>query len=101
MNHSFKPKMTGMELYKRFGILAVLAGMLVIFGIIAPNFMNVNNVFEILRQVSFQGILAVGMTFCMLTAGVDLSIGSLTAFCGVVGTMFMAAMPIPFAEGGV
>lgn len=99
MRNQLNQKMTGFDLYKKFGILVVLAALLVLFGIIAPNFMNINNIFEILRQISFQAILAVGMTFCMLTAGVDLSVGSLTAFCGTIGTMFMAAAPIPYAEG--
>ena len=99
MRNQLNQKMSGFEFYKKYGILVVLAALMIIFGIIAPNFMNVSNIFEILRQISFQAILAVGMTYCMLTAGVDLSVGSMTAFCGMVGTSFMAAQPIPFAEG--
>ena len=49
-----------------------------------PNFLTERNLLNVMRQISFIGILAVGMTFVILTAGIDLSVGSLVAFTGVI-----------------
>ena len=94
-----KRKMTGLEFYKKYGILIILVGIIVLFSILAPNFLNFGNIFSILRQQSFQGILAIGMVLCMLTGGVDLSVGSVTAFCGMAGAMIMRAAPT--SSGGI
>src|SRR4030067_1811670 len=69
-------------------IVAILTGF-------RPNFINPNNLIEILRQVSFIGIVAVGMTFCLLTGGIDLSVVSNVVFAVTMGAIFMAAKPIP------
>jgi inositol transport system permease protein len=53
------------------------------FAILEPRFFTQLNLFNIMRQVSIVGLLAVGMTFVILTAGIDLSIGSLLALCGL------------------
>ena len=50
-----------------------------------PRFLSEINLFNVMRQVSITGLLAVGMTFVILTAGIDLSVGSLLAFAGLVG----------------
>ena len=49
-----------------------------------PRFLSQLNLFNVMRQVSITGLLAVGMTFVILTAGIDLSVGSLLAFAGLV-----------------
>ena len=49
-----------------------------------PGFRTERNIMNVLRQVSIIGILAVGMTFVILTAGIDLSVGSMVAFTGIV-----------------
>ena len=49
-----------------------------------PRFLSSINLFNVMRQVSITGLLAIGMTFVILTAGIDLSIGSLLAFAGLV-----------------
>jgi inositol transport system permease protein len=49
-----------------------------------PRFLSSVNLFNVMRQVSITGLLAIGMTFVILTAGIDLSIGSLLAFAGLV-----------------
>src|SRR3979409_2721355 len=61
-------------------LIVLMAG----FAICEPRFLTPLNLFNILRQVSIYGLLAVGMTFVILTAGIDLSIGSLVAFAGLV-----------------
>src|SRR5271169_1249794 len=61
--------------------LLVLMGM---FAIVEPRFLSSINLFNVMRQVSITGLLAIGMTFVILTGGIDLSVGSLLAFAGLV-----------------
>src|SRR6202140_4636736 len=68
----------------RFAPLIFLIVLMAGFAIGEPRFLTPLNLFNILRQVSIYGLLAVGMTFVILTAGIDLSIGSLVAFAGLV-----------------
>ena len=68
----------------RFAPLIFLIVLMAAFAIGEPRFLTPLNLFNILRQVSIYGLLAVGMTFVILTAGIDLSIGSLVAFAGLV-----------------
>lgn len=53
------------------------------FGSANPRFFFTQNLLNILTEVSIYGLLAVGMTFVILTSGIDLSVGSLLAFCGM------------------
>ncbi len=68
----------------RFAPLIFLIVLMAVFAIVEPRFMTQINLFNIARQVSVTGLLAIGMTFVILTAGIDLSIGSLLAFAGLV-----------------
>jgi ribose transport system permease protein len=88
------------KLLKTYGLALVLLLLVAIITILRPNFINPNNLLEILRQVSFSGIVAVGMTFCMLTGGVDLAVGSNVALSAIICALFMAAAPIPPALTG-
>ena len=55
------------------------------FAVIEPKFLGTFNLFNVARQVSISGLIAIGMTFVILTAGIDLSVGSLVALCGLAG----------------
>ena len=68
----------------RFAPLIFLIVLMAVFAIAEPRFLTSLNLFNVLRQVSIYGLLAIGMTFVILTAGIDLSIGSLVAFAGLV-----------------
>jgi inositol transport system permease protein len=68
----------------RFAPLIFLIVVMGAFAIGEPRFLTPLNLFNILRQVSIYGLLAIGMTFVILTAGIDLSIGSLVALAGLV-----------------
>src|SRR6476661_6602272 len=68
----------------RFAPTLFLIVLMLLFAIIEPRFLSSINLFNVMRQVSITGLLAVGMTFVILTAGIDLSIGSLLAFAGLV-----------------
>lgn len=76
-----------------FGILARVAPLLFLvvlmigFAVAEPRFLSSVNLLNVMRQVSISGLLAIGMTFVILTAGIDLSIGSLLAFCGLAAAI--------------
>jgi ribose/xylose/arabinose/galactoside ABC-type transport system permease subunit len=80
----------GQEGFDAFGFLARFAPLIfllllmAVFSIMEPRFLSSINLFNVMRQVSITGLLAIGMTFVILTAGIDLSIGSLLAFAGLV-----------------
>lgn len=64
-----------MEKISGYGVFFVLIGMLVLFSFIAPHFLEVNNFFNVSRQICTLGIVSVGMTIVMITGGIDLSVG--------------------------
>jgi hypothetical protein len=81
------PTSAGPDLFgvlARFAPLIFLIVLMAAFAILEPRFFSSVNLFNVLRQVSITGLLAVGMTFIILTAGIDLSVGSLLALCGLV-----------------
>lgn len=84
----------------RFAPLIFLALLVIILSLLRPNFLSAFNIFNVLRQISFIGILAVGMTFVILTAGIDLSVGSLLAFASIVCAS-VAKGSRSLLEGGV
>lgn len=69
----------------RYAAPLFLVALVALFTILEPRFLHPLNLMNILRQVSISGLVAVGMTFVILTAGIDLSVGSLVALCGLVG----------------
>ncbi|MBO0663098.1 ribose ABC transporter permease [Jiella sp. MQZ9-1] len=73
--------------WDRVGILVVLAALVIFMVVFAPNFNRVDNLLNILRAISINAILAAGMTFVILTAGIDLSVGSTVAVSGVVAVL--------------
>lgn len=68
-----------------------LLTLMIIVTAISPNFLTVDNLLNILRQTSINAIIAMGMTFVILTAGIDLSVGSILAFAGAVCASLVAA----------
>jgi ribose transport system permease protein len=84
--------------WDRVGILVVLIALVALMIVIAPNFASVNNLLNIARSISINAILAAGMTFVILAAGIDLSVGSILAVAGVSSVMAgMAGLPAPIA----
>jgi len=66
------------------GIGVALAGLVAVFALLSPIFLTPSNLTNIFTQISINVILAVGMTFVILIGGIDLSVGSVMAFCAVV-----------------
>lgn len=71
----------------------------VFFALTARNFFSTDNVLAIIKNASFVGLLAVGMTFVLLTAGIDLSVGSNMYLSAVIAGLFMRAHDIPVVVG--
>jgi len=72
------------DLLSQFGAWIVLAVLIAVFAILEPRFLTERNLLNVMRQVSIVGIIAVGMTFVILTAGIDLSVGAIVAVSGLV-----------------
>lgn len=74
----------------RFKSLLGLVLLIVVVTAVHPDFLAVGNLLNILRQTSINTTIAIGMTFVILTAGIDLSVGSVLAFTGAVAASLVA-----------
>ena len=83
---------------REFGTFAGLIALSALLWIATPHFATVSNLVNVVQQSTIIGVLAVGMTFVILSGGIDLSVGSLVAFSGIVfGTVVQAGIPLPLA----
>ena len=78
---------TGMSAGVLIGFLLIVA----MGAVLAPSFLTERNVLNILRQSAMLGVVTVGMTFVILTAGIDLSVGMTLSLYSVVGAMLFAS----------
>ncbi len=76
------------NLLHRFGILIVILLIGLGLSLTTDTFLSLSNLTNVARQVSINGILAIGVTFVLLTAGVDLSLGAVVALSGVTCATF-------------
>ncbi|BCS97042.1 ribose ABC transporter permease [Desulfoluna limicola] len=83
------------RLIEQKSLIALLV-MIVIVSLLNPHFFTLANILNILRQTAVNAIIAVGMTLVILTAGIDLSVGSILALAGAVGASLIAR-EIPLA----
>ncbi len=89
------PKFVNSLEFRMLGLAIALA---VILTLISPHFFTERNLFNILDQSVVLGIVAVGMTLVILTGGIDLSVGSVAGFCGIIlAILLKEALPIPVA----
>jgi len=84
----FRTLARAQRLLQQFGILIALFIVGALLTAATPNFLTAANLINVARQISLNGILAVGVTFVLLTGGVDLSLGSVVALSGVVAASF-------------
>jgi len=73
---------------EKWGPLLALAILFAISAFASPYFLKTRNLLNILRQVSYTGIIGLGMTFVIITGGIDLSVGSMTALVGALAYWF-------------
>jgi ribose transport system permease protein len=75
---------------RRFGTLIGLLVLCAVLWALTPHFLTVSNLLNIAQQTSINAIVAAGMTFVILSGGIDLSVGSIVALCGVAfGTVWL------------
>ena len=77
------------------GVAVALVLIVVFFSATAPYFATPENFLKIFVQIGINTVLASGMTFVILTGGIDLSVGSLLALCTVVGALIMTNKDLP------
>ena len=88
------------EFVKSFSIVLVFVAICILFTSLNQYFFTWNNWLNLLRQSSINGILAIGVTFVILTKGIDLSVGSIMALAGMVAASLVTTgneSPILFA----
>src|SRR6201993_1239785 len=88
------------------GMLPVLVVICILFAVLTPNFLTQNNLVNVVRQASINIVLAAGMTFVILTGGIDLAVGSVLGFTAVIAVVVSlipalswAAVPIALLAG--
>ncbi len=77
------------KLIQKQGALVGLLVIIVALAILSPNFLTMDNLMNVFRQVSINALIAFGMTFVILTGGIDLSVGSILALSSALTAGFM------------
>jgi erythritol transport system permease protein len=78
-----------------FRTFIALIVVFVFFGVTTPNFLDVPTLIIVAKHVAVNAILAIGMTFVILTAGIDLSVGSIVGISGMIaGTLLSRGVPL-------
>ena len=70
----------------KYGIVIILLAMFIAFSLLSEGFFTTRNIFNIIRQISFMGLIAIGVTMVIITGGIDLGSGSVLALAAVVAT---------------
>ena len=92
---------TGLSSTRQFGTLFGLLALSAALWALTPYFLTVSNLLNIAQQTSINAVVAVGMTFVILSGGIDLSVGSIVALAGVVlGLLLQHGQPVPVAIAG-
>ena len=96
------------NLSARLQTLFVLIGLVILFGIASPHFPSTDNLLNVMQQSAINAILGIGLTFVIISGGIDLSVGSILALCGLVTadllvaghSMFVAIAPGSWSGSG-
>jgi ribose transport system permease protein len=87
------------DLLQKFAAFAGLIGLLVVFSLTSKNFMSVSNMISITVQTTTIALAGIGVTFVIITGGIDLSIGSVLALSGVVAGLLVKNWEVPIIVG--
>jgi len=80
---------------KKYAVMFVLLGLMVLFSFTSPYFLTVRNLTNIITQNTYFVIVAVGLAFVMIGGGIDLSVGYQMSLIGVVTAMMMVEFDLP------
>lgn len=80
------------------GIGLAVAAEVILLAVSSPHFLTADNLLNVSLQASITAIIAAGMTFVIITGGIDLSVGSVVAFAGITATAALKTLaPSPWA----
>lgn len=83
---------------RQFGTLLVFVVLCGVLTLLTPHFLTVSNLLNVAQQTAINAVIAVGLTYVIISAGIDLSVGSIVAFSGVVmAGALQAGWPVPLA----
>lgn len=84
------------EILRRYGLVLSFLLLCLALTLLSDRFLTGPNLMNVLRQASINGIIAVGMTYVILTAGIDLSVGSIVALSTVIAaSLLQSGLPAP------
>jgi len=85
------------------GVFLALVGLVILMSFLSPYFLRTQNLFNVLRGMSTIGIMAIGQTMIIVTAGIDLSVGSILAASGMAAArlMYQGVNPWLSVAGGL
>jgi ribose transport system permease protein len=87
---------------QEYALVGVVIVLLIVGAILEPDsFLTSDNMLNVLRQSSVVGVLAIGMTFVIATAGIDLSVGSMVAAAGIAGGLLVDSGSLAFMLGAL
>ncbi len=84
-----------LDVYKKYGIYFIFLFVFLFFSVTTKNFLSVDNLLNVLRQVSMFGIVVLGVTFVMIGGGADLSVGGMMAVSGIITGVLLAKLGVP------
>lgn len=101
-------KLTTVTYFRAWGTILKSSRLFLVFALLcavasvmSPEFLSQANLVNVMRQMALAGITGVGMTFVIITAGIDISIGSIIAVVGVIAAMMLGhGLPIPMVIAG-
>lgn len=84
--------------FKRYGIVFIMIGMIVLLSVTTKNFLSYNNILNVLSTISINGCIALGMCIVITAGGIDLTVGALLAWGSIVaGLVLQSTQSIPLA----
>lgn len=78
------------DFLKKYNLLVLLVVFVVISSVLSPNFLKLNNMLNMMQQCAVPGIIAIGMTVVITLGGIDLSVGGMAAFSGMVTAIMVS-----------
>ncbi len=88
------------EMLSNYGVYIAFLVMCVLLSVLSEHFLTLSNFLNLIQHISYNGIIAIGMTFVIISGGIDLSVGSILALTGIVsgrlatteGTIYLAIL---------
>ena len=98
---STRTRIDWLKLLETYGVVLVLVALVAFFSVLNERFLSLRNLTNIVTEVSIYGIIAVGMTFVILTRGVDLAVGSLVGLSGIMAALAVQSLGIAGGLAGL